>query len=72
MLNENGGCYGHIGNGDIFECVFGHASDVPEAGIWILNFLRRALFVVLATPQNVAQSAGATTARSLTDSDLIK
>lgn len=62
MLNENGGSYGRIGNGDIFECVFGHAVDAPEAGIWILNFLRRALFVVIVTPQNVKQSAGVTSA----------
>lgn len=62
MLNESGGSYGRIGNGDIFECVFGHAADAPEAGIWILNFLRRALFVVIATPQNVGQSAGVTSA----------
>ena len=57
MLNEKGGSYGRIGDGDIFECVFGYAADVPEAGIWILNFLRRALFVVIATPKNLAQSA---------------
>ncbi|HEY6541968.1 MAG TPA: hypothetical protein VIZ18_13580 [Ktedonobacteraceae bacterium] len=57
FLNENGGSYGRIGDGDIFECVFGHAADVPEAGIWILNFFRRALFVVVATPKNLAKSA---------------
>ncbi len=53
MLNEKGGSYARIGTGDVFECVFGHAADVPEVGIWILNFLRRALFVVVATPMNL-------------------
>lgn len=58
-LNQNGGSYARISNGNVFECVFGHAADVPEAGIWILNFLRRALFVVGATPRNITQEVGA-------------
>ncbi len=54
-LNRSGGSYGRIGTGDVFECVFGHAGDVPEAGIWILNFMRRALFVVIVTPKHLSQ-----------------
>ena len=56
-LNRGGGSYGKIGNGDVFECVFGHAGDVPEAGIWILNFMRRALFVVIVTPKHLSQQS---------------
>ncbi len=56
-LNRGGGSYGKIGNGDVFECVFGHAGDVPEAGICILNFMRRALFVVIVTPKHLSQQS---------------
>jgi hypothetical protein len=62
MLNANGGSYARIGDGDIFECVFGHAVDVPEAGIWVLNFFRRALLVVTTMPRNVAWAGTAKTA----------
>ncbi len=57
MLIQNGGSYGRIGNGDVFECVFGHAADVPQSGIWILNFLRRALFVVIVTQASRSKTA---------------
>lgn len=56
-LNRGGGSYGKIGNGDVFECAFGHAGDVPEAGIWILNFMRRALFVVIVIPKHLSQQS---------------
>ena len=56
-LNRGSGSYGRIGNGDVFECVFGHAADVLEAGIWVLNFVRRAIFVVIVTPKNLRQQA---------------
>ena len=54
-LNRNGGIYARISDGNVFECLFGHAHDVPEAGIWILNFMRRAVFVVIVTPKNLSQ-----------------
>jgi len=60
MLNEKGDSYVRIGDGNIFECTYGLATDIPEAGIWILNFLRRALFVVVATPRNVMRMVEAT------------
>ncbi len=44
-----------IGDGKVFQCAHGHSADIPEAGLWVLNFLERGLFVVFVTPKDIAQ-----------------
>ena len=51
---RNAGGIASIGDGKVFQCAYGHASDIPEAGIWVLNFVQRGLFVVFVTPKNMA------------------
>lgn len=53
---RNAGGIASIGDGTVFQCAYGHTVDIPEAGIWVLNFIQRGLFVVFVTPKSVDQS----------------
>lgn len=61
MLRDGGGI-ASIGDGKVFQCAYGHTSDRPEAGIWVLNFVERGLFVVFVTPKGIAQTEQGTVA----------
>jgi hypothetical protein len=45
-----------IDDGNVFQCAFGYASDRPEAGSWVLNFVERGLFAVFVMPKDMAQT----------------
>lgn len=53
---RNGGGIATVGDGKVFQCAYGHISDVPEADIWVLNFFERALFVVFVMPKDMVQT----------------
>jgi len=46
VLLKLGGKYMPVGDGDVFECVYGCAVEKPDVSLWYLNFYRRVVFSV--------------------------
>jgi hypothetical protein len=51
MLLQLGGRYVCVGDGQVFECIYGYAVDRPEVSMWFLCFYKRAIFGVVTNHQ---------------------
>ncbi len=49
MLANGGGAYRQAGDGRVFQCVYGVASDRPDTSLWILNFYQKIIIAVETT-----------------------
>ena len=60
LLIEHCRCsYQVVGNGDVFQCVFAIAPDVPNTSLWLLNFNRSVVFYAFTSVVNSKEKRAA-------------
>jgi hypothetical protein len=56
-LATHGGAYRKVGDGQVFQCLFGVAQDRPDTSVWLLEFYQNVDVVVLATNPDLTAGA---------------
>lgn len=51
ILGERGGLYTRVGDGDVFQCAFAEEPNMPYATVWLLNFYKSVMFMVITGPR---------------------
>lgn len=52
LINQCRGSYQVVGDGDVFQCAFAIAPDVPNTSLWLLNFNRSVVFYAFTSVDN--------------------